>query len=689
MFSRARVRRSTSWRARARLLRARFEKQGSNDNRARRMRRAAIAGGAAVVLLAAGGAWLSRENWNWARPLVKWVAERATGRTVEIEGDLRVDLGRRTTVEAHRVAFGNAEWGRAPRLATAERVAFRLRPFAFLRREPMLERLETEGARLALERQPDGVGNWVLRSRGRSTTPDLPAEIALRDLVVTLSDPRRPAGFRLELEELASSVQGEVRQVSGRGLYQGEDLAFTATLHGLPGRGQGRTPLVVRASSGATRIAAEGWIGDPAERERFSVNLRATGASLGDVWRLVGFPLPPSPPYELEGRFSWAGDEVRFDRFSGRLGSSDVAGDLGVVVRRGQRLQIDADLSSREIDLDDFEGFWGRRPKEERADAPAAPPGAPDSLFPDLRFDFAKLRVADAGIRFAAGKIRGKTVLDDVRLTARLERGRLELRPLALGMSAGDLTAHAVVDARGPRAEVDAELELRGVDLGELVERMGRQEDAGGELAGRMEVRSRGASLRELARAADGELGVVLQNGWISDPFLELLALHLGGFIRAKLDRHDPSPIHCLVGVFDAQDGVLDARTLLLDTEHVRIEGDGEIDLARERIDLELRQHAKRLTFGALKTPMQIEGPLAARRARLEPGPLVARGGAAVALAAAIHPVAALLALVDPGKDDRPGACREALAELRPIAAGVGSAPPPERRTLPRGGTGR
>jgi hypothetical protein len=37
----------------------------------------------------------------------------------------------------------------------------------------------------------------------------------------------------------------------------------------------------------------------------------------------------------------------------------------------------------------------------------------------------------------------------------------------------------------------------------------------------------------------------------------------------------------------------------------------------------------------------------------------------------ALHPLAALLALVDPGTDDKPGACAAALAEYRPIAGDV------------------
>jgi uncharacterized protein involved in outer membrane biogenesis len=272
---------------------------------------------------------------------------------------------------------------------------------------------------------------------------------------------------------------------------------------------------------------------------------------------------------------------------------------------------------------------------------------------------------------FFADRIQGKSVFEDVRVAATLDRGKLELRPLRLGMAAGVLEARGVVDASGAEPRVDADLALRRVDLSRLLQNMDVAADAGGVFAGRFEIASHGNSLAEIARHADGQLGAVLENGWISDDLLELAALHLGGYIRAKLDRDEPGPIRCLVMTADADDGVLTSRTLLLDTRHVRIDGEGVLDLPHETIDVEIRQHSKHLTIGALRTPIVIEGPLATRTARLKAGPLVARGGVAAALGAAVHPLAALLALIDPGKDDKPGACAEALADYRPIASGV------------------
>lgn len=381
----------------------------------------------------------------------------------------------------------------------------------------------------------------------------------------------------------------------------------------------------------------------------------------------------------LDGGLAWGGDRFLLRDFRARLGNSDLAGDLDVELPASGRMRLVADVHSEAIDLDDVEGFWGRPPREE-SDGEAATPGTGSSpsaaagpIFPAVPFHFPKLRAADARVRFTADRVQGKSLLDDVRLDATLERGVLLLQPLELGMSDGQVAAHGVVDARGETTRLEAELVLRGVRLERLLERMEIDQPAAGQFGGRAEVRASGNSLDAMARSVDGELGAVLQGGRLGEGALELVALHLGDYLTKRLsgDDDEQAPIRCLVGVFDAEDGRLVARTLMLDTHHLRIEGEGSIDLARERIDLRLEQHSKNFALGSLRTPIEISGPLAQREARLVKGPLAVRGGAAVALGTLVHPLAALLALVDPGEDDQPGACAQALAEYRPIARKV------------------
>lgn len=635
-------------------------------------RRIAIAAAVAIVATTVA-IFAVRDDWSWAIPVAERLATRTLGREVDLDAPLTVDLGRRTTIGIGRLELGNADWAGTEPLLVARRVGVDLSLGAALRGAFPILRVAGEEVRVALARRADGAGNWDFGRDGRGGAPRLPADIDLRDVRLSLVDPARPEGFHLELDRLRSVRRGEEIRAIARGRYQGERLAARAILARVPRRGGGRTPLAFAATAGATSVSARGWLGDGTEGAWMRVDLAARGPSLDTAWRLLGFPLPESPAFALTGRLAAQRGAVSLRHFRVRMGESDLGGDLIVRFSRGSRTRIAADVRSHRVDLDDLEGFWGRPPAEEAPGRAPVPAGARRSIFPDVPFHFPKLTVADARIRYRAERILGSELVDRVRLVATLERGRLELRPLEVELADGTLSASALVDAaRSPHA-LEGVVRLSRVPLASLLERLGVDAAASGELGGRFALASRGTSLHDLARRLNGEAGVVLQGGRLSEELLELIALHLGDLLLARLGRDDEiADIRCVVGLFGVERGVFETRTLMLDTPHVRIDGRGTIDLARERIDLELEQEAKRFTVGALRTPIVIEGPLASRRARLAKGPLLARGGAAVALGAAIHPAAALLALVDPGSDDEPGACAAALREVR---SAVGAAP--------------
>src|SRR6185503_18222268 len=123
---------------------------------------------------------------------------------------------------------------------------------------------------------------------------------------------------------------------------------------------------------------------------------------------------------------------------------------------------------------------------------------------------------------------------------------------------------------------------------------------------------------------------------------LELAALDLGQVLVRRVKGDREMPVRCMVGVFGANDGKLNAETLLLDTREETLQGEGTIDLAKERIDLELYERPVRFSVVSLPSPILIEGTLANRRVRLDRSGVVKRGGAAVLLGTLVNPFAAL-----------------------------------------------
>lgn len=94
------------------------------------------------------------------------------------------------------------------------------------------------------------------------------------------------------------------------------------------------------------------------------------------------------------------------------------------------------------------------------------------------------------------------------------------------------------------------------------------------------------------------------------------------------------------------------------------VDASGQINLAQETLNLRIVPESLKWKFFSLRTPLYVRGSFAKPDVGLEPGPLVARAGAAVA-AAVFAPVAlALVPLTVPAGDDDVN-CQQLLAAVR------------------------
>ena len=142
---------------------------------------------------------------------------------------------------------------------------------------------------------------------------------------------------------------------------------------------------------------------------------------------------------------------------------------------------------------------------------------------------------------------------------------------------------------------------------------------------------------------------------------METVSLHLLEMLQLKLTGDEAIRIRCGVADFGVKEGVMQANTLILDTDIVRIDGSGHIDLAQEKLDLRIVPRSKKLSLVALRTPIHVEGRLSRPEVGLDKGKLAVRGLAAVALGA-VNPALGLIPLIETrtGSDSE---CRRLIAE--------------------------
>jgi AsmA family protein len=121
----------------------------------------------------------------------------------------------------------------------------------------------------------------------------------------------------------------------------------------------------------------------------------------------------------------------------------------------------------------------------------------------------------------------------------------------------------------------------------------------------------------------------------------------------------------------------VNCAAFVVDTEQTQVLGEGWFDLAHERFDITVAPKPKQVGLLSLRTPVRVYGSFKQPDYEIVKGPLLARAGAMVALAATA-PVAALVPLVETG----PGQDTDCAKVQRTVAgaaaqAGAGSAGKP------------
>jgi uncharacterized protein involved in outer membrane biogenesis len=138
--------------------------------------------------------------------------------------------------------------------------------------------------------------------------------------------------------------------------------------------------------------------------------------------------------------------------------------------------------------------------------------------------------------------------------------------------------------------------------------------------------------------------------------------------------------INCMAADLVSTNGVMESRLFAFDTEKALINVTGDINFRDEKINLDIVPHTKGFRLFSLRSPLYVHGTFKDPAPGVHAGPLILRGGGAVALAVFAAPVAALAALVVPesGKADATQ-CKPLLDDLRrnpPKAPAAGKASP-------------
>lgn len=662
---------------------------------ARTLKIAAGAIAAAVVLLALLLAFASSFDWNRIKPWVNDKVSVATGRPFAIKGDLSFSWQRPEQeqsgwrrfvpwphIRAQDMTLGNADWARsASDMAQLRQADITINPLGLLTKTISVHTLLLDEGTLVLEKSRDDKNNWTFpRQEGGSGWKFALNSLAIKKGQVRYVDPAKKADAMARIDTAADgtvnfTLEGVFNdgKVSGGGKAGGLLTLMKRNVE---------YPVQVLLKVGETTITADGTLTDPAHPSALDVNLKLLGASMADLFPLSGLVLPETPKFSTEGRVigSFKPDDirVRYEKFKGKVGDSDIAGTLEYLHRKPRPL-LRGSVSSESLWLKDMRALVGTDENTNKKNEKAKIP--PGKVLPVAPFRTERWGKIDAQVQFKGKRIIHETLpIDHLETNVTMNDGVLSLAPLNFGVAGGRLTTQLSIDGRSTPTKARMNIAARGLRLQELVPAVESEQASVGELHGDAKLTAAGNSIAAMLASANGEVKSLISRGSVSKFILEAAGLNIASAVIAKLFGDHPVKLNCMVADLAVTNGLAQTRTFLLDTDDAVIFADGTVNFADETLNLTMRPRSKGVRVISLRSPLHVGGTFKKPDIGIDKATVAARAGAATVLGTIAAPVAALLALMDAGSTEE-SPCVPLLQE----ASKKPQAPPPGKSTTDRG----
>jgi uncharacterized protein involved in outer membrane biogenesis len=457
-----------------------------------------------------------------------------------------------------------------------------------------------------LFRDVAGHANWQLQNPDRNAPRALIIirSLSMMDAHVLLDDAQKHRQFDGTISAHdANGAQGLAPlRIEGKGQQNGKPVSFE--LSGDPLRTASRSQhytFSFSERSNGSHLAANGFLHQAFDLRSYDATFEASGADLRDMYYLVGAKLIDTGSYQLSGRLARRGYTSSFTDLSVKSGQSDLRGSVTIDTTKGE-FNVDGNLESQSLRLSDLGPRAAGRDPE---------PPSNQLLLSSATPDPTALRRGRGTVQYRAGRVEaGRTAFSALALKLTNDHGELAIAPLSAEIMGGRLSGEIKIDARKEIPAMHLEVRISDMQLGQYSRKKAGPPAIEGSLAVKINLTGRGKSLHDAAASADGTLVASLPGGMVRDSLAELTGIDLRGLGLLLAKDKKEVPVRCGIASFEAHEGTLTAKNLVLDTEPVLIAGEGFIRLQTETLDLILRGYPKHVRFFQLRSPIVIHGTL-------------------------------------------------------------------------------
>jgi uncharacterized protein involved in outer membrane biogenesis len=157
---------------------------------------------------------------------------------------------------------------------------------------------------------------------------------------------------------------------------------------------------------------------------------------------------------------------------------------------------------------------------------------------------------------------------------------------------------------------------------------------------GRVKLAAHGNSVAAMLGSASGDTSLVVGEGEVSDLLLRLSNLDLANTLLILMRGDRNNPIRCMVADLEWNNGIVQPRRFVIDTQHTMLVGEGKANFHDETLAMRLVARPKGKSLVSLRGPINVGGTFAHPSVMPDLKQLGARGVVAAALAAVAPPLA-------------------------------------------------
>jgi uncharacterized protein involved in outer membrane biogenesis len=592
---------------------------------------AIVVGSLFVLIIAAVAAMVIYAGSSAFRGEVEKRAGVALGRELKI-GDLQLNWSWAPRIQLREVLIGGAAED-APPLLEAAAIDLRIRLLPLLRGEVVLPHLQLEQPKLVLHVDDKGVPNWsfaknpAAATAAEVATPDERAEapvigeLIIKDGKFKYDDDAKD----LQLEGAISTATGEAEKtesikLDAKGKLQGKAMKVEFVGGSILALRDNDTPypLDLSASYGGTEVTVKGTATDPFKLEAADIDLTLKGPDLSEIFPLLGVPAPPTPPYNLKGNLVREGETWHFTKMQGRIGDSDVAGEVKIDYGP-EKPVLTADLVSDNLDFDDLAPLVGAPPDtDETASAEqkkvAAQLEQKDELFPDVPLNVNLLDVMDMEVKLDAKKVRAENYLPVEALagTVTVRGGKAVVKPLKIAVAGGSLEGALSLDSNHKPSVAAADIKLRNVELKAFFKGSQFFETTEGKIGADVDISGQGKSLAEVMGTSDGKTFFTMTGGTLSGLLVEAAGLDITEALVLYIGDDARVPIRCGAGPINLVKGIAKFDRIIIDTTDSVLYIRGESNLRKETLVMDIFADAKDFSVLDMDAPVHLEGKIRA-----------------------------------------------------------------------------